>query len=68
MGFALGAVEVRHNPYYYTENNQIESRNDSLILMDNVDCKGDESSLQNCKFNGWGIHNCKPEEVSSQID
>ncbi|XP_055956391.1 deleted in malignant brain tumors 1 protein [Patella vulgata] len=28
------------------------------INMDNVDCRGNETSLVNCAFAGWGIHNC----------
>ncbi|NXF96701.1 SRB4D protein, partial [Eubucco bourcierii] len=28
------------------------------ILLDNVDCKGQEAALSECWSHGWGIHNC----------
>ncbi len=32
------------------------------IWMDNVNCGGSESRLENCSFSGWGIENCSHSE------
>lgn len=28
------------------------------ILLDNVDCRGQEAALSECGSRGWGVHNC----------
>ena len=35
--------------------------------LDNVDCKGLESSVSECSHSGWGKHDCKPYQKSSVI-
>ncbi|XP_075791899.1 scavenger receptor cysteine-rich domain-containing protein DMBT1-like [Pelodiscus sinensis] len=37
------------------------------ILLDNVQCRGDESSLDQCSHQGWGRHNCVHREDASVI-
>lgn len=37
------------------------------ILMDNVSCTGEETSLQDCPFDGWGVHNCVHGEDAGVI-
>ncbi|NXC44285.1 DMBT1 protein, partial [Penelope pileata] len=37
------------------------------ILLDNVQCRGDEASLLHCQHNGWGLHNCRHGEDASVI-
>ncbi|NXF06877.1 DMBT1 protein, partial [Smithornis capensis] len=37
------------------------------IFLDDVKCRGDEPSLQMCRHNGWGMHNCRHVEDASVI-
>ena len=30
--------------------------------MDGVNCRGNETSLEHCQFNGWGINDCNHGE------
>lgn len=63
LGFSLGASEVRANSFY-APNVGINSNQDSpTFLMDELDCLGNETSLRECEFSGWGVHDCLPEEV-----
>uniref|UniRef100_A0A3B4CSC5 Deleted in malignant brain tumors 1 protein n=1 Tax=Pygocentrus nattereri TaxID=42514 RepID=A0A3B4CSC5_PYGNA len=44
------AVVALHNAHF--------GRGSDPILLDNVGCSGNESSLSNCSHNGFGQHNC----------
>lgn len=59
LGFPLGALEVKSNSYYA----QDLSDKDVLYLMDDVACLGNETTLRDCDFNGWGVSNCEAQEV-----
>uniref|UniRef100_A0A8C9NIS4 SRCR domain-containing protein n=1 Tax=Serinus canaria TaxID=9135 RepID=A0A8C9NIS4_SERCA len=37
------------------------------IFLDDVQCRGDETSLQMCRHSGWGVHNCGHVEDASVI-
>ena len=37
------------------------------IFMDNVNCTGQETSLEVCPYNGWGVHNCEYGEGAGVI-
>lgn len=63
LGFPLGASEVRGNSYYPPRSDIIDANNDVPFVMDEIDCIGNETSLKECSFKGWGVHDCTAEEV-----
>lgn len=42
-------------------------RGQNLIWMDSVYCTGDERALQECRFDGWGIHDCSIAEAAGVV-
>ncbi|CAK9820681.1 Prss12 [Anthophora plagiata] len=57
LGFTLGALEVRTGGFY--GNMDPPTR----FMVDQLRCRGNETSLRECDFEGWGVHNCQPEEA-----
>lgn len=55
MGFKHGAVEVLQHSQYPIEK--------PLFLVDDLDCRGNETSIRDCSFSGWGKHDCTAQEV-----
>ncbi|CAG0916011.1 unnamed protein product [Notodromas monacha] len=37
------------------------------VWMDNLECDGTETTLAECRFNGWGLSNCGPQEAAGVI-
>ncbi|XP_053164963.1 deleted in malignant brain tumors 1 protein-like [Hemicordylus capensis] len=37
------------------------------ILLDDVQCKGDESYLWECENQGWGVHNCTHQQDATVL-
>lgn len=59
LGFDMGALEVKGNSFF----TQDMKENDTLYLMDDVTCLGNETTLKDCDFNGWGVTNCLDQEI-----
>ncbi|XP_076175064.1 uncharacterized protein LOC143150566 isoform X4 [Ptiloglossa arizonensis] len=57
LGFDLGALEIRPGGFY--GNLDPPTR----FMVDQLQCRGNETSLRECDFEGWGVHNCQPEEA-----
>ncbi|XP_017028293.1 uncharacterized protein teq isoform X1 [Drosophila kikkawai] len=61
LGFPMGAQEVRGSSFYAPPNQ------DFNYVMDEVECRGNETKLSECPFKGWGVHNCGVDEVAGVI-
>ncbi|XP_069680100.1 uncharacterized protein teq isoform X2 [Periplaneta americana] len=61
VGFPLGAAEVLPPGSYISHTN----KKDSVFLVDDLRCRGNETSLRECEFEGWGVHDCLPDEAVS---
>lgn len=58
LGYSLGAAEILPHSRYPIEK--------PVYLIDDLQCLGNETKLRDCRFGGWGQHNCGPQEVSQK--
>lgn len=63
LGFELGAAEVKGSSHFAKD--IIE--NGTFYMMDDVNCSGNETSLKDCDFSGWGVHNCMNNEIAGLV-
>lgn len=64
LGFNMGAAEVKPNSYYPVNPNL---PGETAFMMDEVKCNGNETSLKECEFNGWGVSDCGTQEAVGVI-
>ena len=57
------ALEASHNAKYGTGSGNFGFGTPKMIL-DDVNCKGSETSLADCQHSGFKDHNCKPNEAA----
>ena len=58
LGFGP-AIAAREDAFYGEGSGQ--------IWLDNLNCTGSESAIENCLHNGWGIHDCDSFEDASVV-
>ncbi|XP_018571935.1 uncharacterized protein LOC108911476 [Anoplophora glabripennis] len=63
LGFQLGAAEIKGNSYFAAD---IKEKN-TLYMIDDLDCLGNETTLIDCSFPGWGVHNCRNQEIAGVV-
>ncbi|XP_074104804.1 uncharacterized protein LOC141531154 isoform X2 [Cotesia typhae] len=61
LGFELGALELHLGGFF--GNMDPPTR----FMVDQLTCRGNETSLRECDFDGWGVHNCSPEETAGVV-
>ncbi|CAG9833035.1 unnamed protein product [Diabrotica balteata] len=63
LGFPLGAAEVKGQSYFAKD---LKERN-TLYMIDDLNCVGNESTVIDCTFPGWGMHNCRDQEIAGVV-
>ncbi|CAG9769987.1 unnamed protein product [Ceutorhynchus assimilis] len=63
LGFKFGALEVKGNSFFAKDLEE----DHTLYMMDDIECLGNETSIMDCNFAGWGIHNCADREIAGVV-
>ncbi|XP_055526908.1 uncharacterized protein LOC129719538 [Wyeomyia smithii] len=66
LGYEQGVLELKPNSHYPPHKSMMNGDN-PIFIMDEIRCTGNESSLKECTFSGWGVHNCNAEEVMGVV-
>lgn len=61
LGFPLGAKEALVNTYFEPSGRL------PPILLDELNCQGNESSILECTFDPWGQHDCGGNEIAGVV-
>ncbi|CAH1962569.1 unnamed protein product [Acanthoscelides obtectus] len=59
LGFDMGAIDFKGQSYFARD----VKENNTLYMMDDLKCFGNETTLLDCMFAGWGIHDCQDQEI-----
>ncbi|CAG0906470.1 unnamed protein product, partial [Darwinula stevensoni] len=59
LGYSLGALKTFSGSAFGSGNGK--------FLLDDLTCTGNESSIAECQFPGWGQHDCHAEEVTALL-
>ncbi|KAJ6627325.1 Neurotrypsin [Pseudolycoriella hygida] len=64
-GFPLGAVEVKLN--YNSQPTVTTAVDVPKYTLDDLRCSGNETSIKECEYNGWDVHDCSSEDTVGVI-
>ncbi|CAG9862414.1 unnamed protein product [Phyllotreta striolata] len=63
LGFELGAAEIKGQSQFAKDLHE----SSTLYMIDDLNCRGNESSIIDCEFPGWGVHNCRDQEIAGVV-
>lgn len=59
---------INPNPHLFHLLSQSFGSGGLPYLMDDLNCKGNEATLAECDFAGWGEHDCREAQVTTNED